>query len=56
MVVTPNGTFPMFLECLDYDKIWETMSQMETALKGYKWNDSNNEKADYYFYIYDMKR
>lgn len=52
----PNGSVPMFIECLDYDKIWETMSQMEGALKGYKWNDPDDEEADHQFYVYDMTR
>lgn len=53
----PTGGVPMFLECLDYDKVWETMSQMGGALKGYIniWSESNPE-FDHYFYVYDMKR
>ena len=52
----PTGGVPMFLECLDYDKVWETMSQMRGALKGYKRNNPNDEEADHYFYVYDMTR
>lgn len=53
----PTGGVPMFLECLDYDKVWETMSQMETVLKGYVniWSE-NNPDFDHCFYVYDMTR
>lgn len=51
---SPIQNIGMFLECLNYDKIWEAMSQAESALKGYIWNDSDNKEADYRFYVYDI--
>lgn len=53
----PNGSVPMFLECLDYSRVWETMSRMETVLKGYVniWSE-NNPDFDHCFYVYDMTR
>ena len=56
LIPVPNDGVPMFLECLNYDKIWETMSQTG-ALKGYIniWSE-NNPDFDHYFYVYDMTR
>jgi hypothetical protein len=56
LIPCPICGVSMFLECLNYDKVWGTMSQMGGALKGYKWNNPNNEEADHYFYVYDMTR
>lgn len=54
---TPCSQIPMTLECLDYEYVWQSMSQRETALKGWVnvWSESNPD-FDHYFYVYNMTR
>lgn len=53
----PNGRVAMHIECLDYDKIWNTMSQYGMALKGYvNVHSKDNPDFDHCFYVYDMTK
>lgn len=53
----PNGGVAMYIECLNYDEIWNTMSQYGMAMKGYvNVHSEDNPDFDHYFYVYDMTK
>lgn len=53
----PNGRVAMYIDCLDFDEIWNTMSQLNTTLKGYvNVHSEDNPDFDHCFYVYDMTK
>ena len=53
----PNGSVAMYIECLDFDQIWNTMSQCGMSMKGFvNVHSENNPDFDHCFYVYDMTK